>query len=76
MENAKMSELLNVSQAGRRMKKVFLEGPKEMKFHIPALKTSTVPHNNENVTFYLGFTPERTPLHTILQYKHRTSRVD
>ncbi|XP_016359551.1 sterile alpha motif domain-containing protein 9-like [Sinocyclocheilus anshuiensis] len=36
--------------------KVFLEGPKGMKFHIPALKTSSVPHNNENVTFYLGFT--------------------
>ncbi|KAL1277480.1 hypothetical protein QQF64_024153 [Cirrhinus molitorella] len=36
--------------------KVFLEGPKGMRFHIPALKTSSVPHNNENVTFYLGFT--------------------
>ncbi len=52
----KMSELLKCVTGWTEDEKVFLEGPKEMKFHIPALKTSTVPHNNENVTFYLGFT--------------------
>ncbi len=52
----KMSELLKCVTGWTEDEKVFLEGPKEMKFHIPALKTSSVPHNNENVTFYLGFT--------------------
>uniref|UniRef100_A0A8C2CZM0 Zmp:0000000735 n=1 Tax=Cyprinus carpio TaxID=7962 RepID=A0A8C2CZM0_CYPCA len=51
-----MSKLLKCVSGWTEDEKVFLEGPKGMKFHIPALKTSSVPHNNENVTFYLGFT--------------------
>ncbi|XP_073690190.1 sterile alpha motif domain-containing protein 9-like [Garra rufa] len=51
-----MSKLLKCVTGWTEDEKVFLEGPKGMKFHIPALKTSSVPHNNENVTFYLGFT--------------------
>lgn len=51
-----MSKLLKCVTGWTEDEKVFLEGPKEMKFHIPALKASSVPHNNENVTFYLGFT--------------------
>ena len=35
---------------------VYLEGPRERKFNIPALNTGSVPYGNENVTFYLGFT--------------------
>lgn len=35
---------------------VYLEGPRERKFNIPALNTASVPYGNENVTFYLGFT--------------------
>ncbi|XP_056592910.1 sterile alpha motif domain-containing protein 9-like [Triplophysa dalaica] len=36
--------------------KVFLEIPTDKTFQIPALNPSTIPHSNENVTFYLGFT--------------------
>ncbi|KAI7793216.1 putative sterile alpha motif domain-containing protein 9-like [Triplophysa rosa] len=36
--------------------KVFVEIPTEKTFQIPALNPSSVPHSNENVTFYLGFT--------------------
>ncbi|XP_028845478.1 sterile alpha motif domain-containing protein 9-like [Denticeps clupeoides] len=35
---------------------VYLEGPKKRKFSIPPLNPGSVPHGNENVTFYLGFT--------------------
>uniref|UniRef100_A0A673FDZ2 Zmp:0000000735 n=1 Tax=Sinocyclocheilus rhinocerous TaxID=307959 RepID=A0A673FDZ2_9TELE len=51
-----ISKLLKCVTGWMEDEKVFLEGPKGMKFYIPALKTSSVPHNNENVTFYLGFT--------------------
>ncbi|KAK7174134.1 hypothetical protein R3I93_001347 [Phoxinus phoxinus] len=51
-----ISKLLRCVTGWTEDEKVFLEGPKGMKFHIPALKSSSVPHNNENVTFYLGFT--------------------
>ncbi|XP_056304028.1 sterile alpha motif domain-containing protein 9-like [Danio aesculapii] len=51
-----MSRLLKCVTGWTEDEKVYLEGPKGMKFHIPALKTSSIPHNNENVTFYLGFT--------------------
>ncbi|XP_067280867.1 sterile alpha motif domain-containing protein 9-like [Pseudorasbora parva] len=51
-----ISKLLRCVTGWTEDEKVFLVGPKGMKFHIPALKTSSIPHNNENVTFYLGFT--------------------
>ncbi|KAM4716396.1 sterile alpha motif domain-containing protein 9-like [Anableps anableps] len=35
---------------------VYLEGPKKRKFSIQPLYLPSVPHSNENVTFYLGFT--------------------
>ncbi|XP_035763862.1 sterile alpha motif domain-containing protein 9-like [Neolamprologus brichardi] len=35
---------------------VYLEGPKKRKFHILPLYVPSVPHSNENITFYLGFT--------------------
>lgn len=35
---------------------VYLEGPKKKKFNIPPLYVPSVPHSNENITFYLGFT--------------------
>ncbi|KAF7666401.1 hypothetical protein LDENG_00107900 [Lucifuga dentata] len=35
---------------------VHLEGPQKKKFIIPPLYVPSVPHSNENVTFYLGFT--------------------
>ncbi|XP_062407128.1 sterile alpha motif domain-containing protein 9-like [Sardina pilchardus] len=35
---------------------VYLEGPQKLEFMVPALKTTSVPYSNENVTFYLGFT--------------------
>ncbi|XP_078140788.1 sterile alpha motif domain-containing protein 9-like [Centroberyx gerrardi] len=35
---------------------VYLEGPQKKKFSIPALYAPSVPHGNENITFYLGFT--------------------
>ncbi|XP_060757328.1 sterile alpha motif domain-containing protein 9-like isoform X1 [Neoarius graeffei] len=35
---------------------VYLEGPKMKKFPVHALYIHSVPHGNENVTFYLGFT--------------------
>lgn len=35
---------------------VYLEGPQNFEFNVPALNVSSVPHSNENVTFYLGFT--------------------
>ncbi|XP_041673509.1 sterile alpha motif domain-containing protein 9-like [Cheilinus undulatus] len=36
--------------------KVYLDGPKKKKFHILPLHVRSVPHSNENITFYLGFT--------------------
>lgn len=35
---------------------VYLEGPKKKKFRILPLFVPSVPHGNENITFYLGFT--------------------
>ncbi|XP_034394487.1 sterile alpha motif domain-containing protein 9-like isoform X1 [Cyclopterus lumpus] len=35
---------------------VYLEGPRKKKFNILALHVPSVPHSNENITFYLGFT--------------------
>lgn len=35
---------------------VYLEGPKKKKFSILPLYIPSVPHSNENITFYLGFT--------------------
>ncbi|XP_032394038.1 sterile alpha motif domain-containing protein 9-like isoform X2 [Etheostoma spectabile] len=35
---------------------VYLEGPQKKKFHILPLHVPSVPHSNENITFYLGFT--------------------
>ncbi|XP_036445564.1 sterile alpha motif domain-containing protein 9-like [Colossoma macropomum] len=35
---------------------VYLEGPKKKKFPVHALYVHSVPYDNENVTFYLGFT--------------------
>lgn len=35
---------------------VYLEGPRKKKFSIQPLYLPSVPHSNENVTFYLGFT--------------------
>lgn len=35
---------------------VYLEGPKMKKFPVHPLYVHSVPHGNENVTFYLGFT--------------------
>lgn len=35
---------------------VYLEGPHKRKFSIMALHKPSVPHGNENITFYLGFT--------------------
>nr|XP_004558390.2 sterile alpha motif domain-containing protein 9-like [Maylandia zebra]XP_024657966.1 sterile alpha motif domain-containing protein 9-like [Maylandia zebra] len=35
---------------------VYLEGPKKKKFNILPLYVPSVPHSNENITFYLGFT--------------------
>ncbi|XP_029996414.1 sterile alpha motif domain-containing protein 9-like isoform X1 [Sphaeramia orbicularis] len=35
---------------------VYLEGPQKKKFSIPPLFVPSVPHSNENITFYLGFT--------------------
>lgn len=35
---------------------VYLEGPRKRKFIIQPLHNPSVPHGNENITFYLGFT--------------------
>ncbi|XP_038555942.1 sterile alpha motif domain-containing protein 9-like [Micropterus salmoides] len=35
---------------------VYLEGPRKKKFNILPLHVPSVPHSNENITFYLGFT--------------------
>ncbi|KAM9744954.1 sterile alpha motif domain-containing protein 9-like [Menidia menidia] len=35
---------------------VYFEGPKKKKFNILPLFVPSVPHSNENITFYLGFT--------------------
>lgn len=35
---------------------VYLEGPRKRKFNIMPLHRLSVPHGNENITFYLGFT--------------------
>lgn len=35
---------------------VYLEGPQKRKFRIMPLHNPSVPHGNENITFYLGFT--------------------
>ncbi|XP_075942150.1 sterile alpha motif domain-containing protein 9-like isoform X3 [Anarhichas minor] len=35
---------------------VYLEGPRKKKFNIQPLYVPSVPHSNENITFYLGFT--------------------
>ncbi|XP_026181091.1 sterile alpha motif domain-containing protein 9-like [Mastacembelus armatus] len=35
---------------------VYLEGPQKKKFSILPLHVPSVPHSNENITFYLGFT--------------------
>ncbi|KAM4530633.1 sterile alpha motif domain-containing protein 9-like [Odontesthes bonariensis] len=35
---------------------VYLEGPQKKKFNILPLFVPSVPHSNENITFYLGFT--------------------
>ncbi|XP_061567186.1 sterile alpha motif domain-containing protein 9-like [Cololabis saira] len=35
---------------------VYLEGPQKTKFKIQPLNVPSVPHGNENITFYLGFT--------------------
>ncbi|KAK9535057.1 hypothetical protein VZT92_007462 [Zoarces viviparus] len=35
---------------------VYLEGPRKKKFNIQPLHVPSVPHSNENITFYLGFT--------------------
>uniref|UniRef100_A0A1A8UPA8 SAM domain-containing protein n=1 Tax=Nothobranchius furzeri TaxID=105023 RepID=A0A1A8UPA8_NOTFU len=35
---------------------VYLEGPQKKKFNIRPLFVPSVPHSNENITFYLGFT--------------------
>lgn len=35
---------------------VYLEGPQKRKFSILPLHNPSVPHGNENITFYLGFT--------------------
>ncbi|XP_051244850.1 sterile alpha motif domain-containing protein 9-like isoform X2 [Dicentrarchus labrax] len=35
---------------------VYLEGPQKKKFNILPLHVPSVPHSNENITFYLGFT--------------------
>ncbi|XP_068574581.1 sterile alpha motif domain-containing protein 9-like [Cebidichthys violaceus] len=35
---------------------VYLEGPRKKKFSIQPLYVPSVPHSNENITFYLGFT--------------------
>ncbi|XP_069544938.1 sterile alpha motif domain-containing protein 9-like [Brachyistius frenatus] len=37
-------------------KVVYLEGPRKKKFNILPLYVPSVPHSNENITFYLGFT--------------------
>ncbi|CAB1457042.1 unnamed protein product, partial [Pleuronectes platessa] len=35
---------------------VYLEGPQKQKFRIMPLHLPSLPHSNENITFYLGFT--------------------
>nr|XP_040046902.1 LOW QUALITY PROTEIN: sterile alpha motif domain-containing protein 9-like [Gasterosteus aculeatus aculeatus] len=35
---------------------VYLEGPRKKRFNIQPLHVPSVPHSNENITFYLGFT--------------------
>ncbi|XP_027141442.1 sterile alpha motif domain-containing protein 9-like [Larimichthys crocea] len=35
---------------------VYLEGPQKKKFNVFPLHVPSVPHGNENITFYLGFT--------------------
>lgn len=35
---------------------VYLEGPQKKKFNIHPIFVPSVPHSNENITFYLGFT--------------------
>ncbi|XP_060882398.1 sterile alpha motif domain-containing protein 9-like isoform X1 [Labrus mixtus] len=35
---------------------VYLEGPQKKKFSVVPLHVRSVPHSNENITFYLGFT--------------------
>ncbi|KAI9514723.1 hypothetical protein NQZ68_030912 [Dissostichus eleginoides] len=35
---------------------VYLDGPRKKKFNILPLYVPSVPHSNENITFYLGFT--------------------
>ncbi|XP_037648426.1 sterile alpha motif domain-containing protein 9-like isoform X1 [Sebastes umbrosus] len=35
---------------------VYLEGPRKKKFKILPIHVPSVPHSNENITFYLGFT--------------------
>ncbi|XP_051570264.1 sterile alpha motif domain-containing protein 9-like isoform X1 [Myxocyprinus asiaticus] len=50
-----ISKLLRRVTGWTEDERVYLEGPKT-RFRIPALNISSVPHSNENVTFYLGFT--------------------
>lgn len=52
----KIAKLLRRVPGWTEDEKVFLEVPTTKTFQIPALNPSSIPHSNENVTFYLGFT--------------------
>ncbi|XP_063065581.1 sterile alpha motif domain-containing protein 9-like [Engraulis encrasicolus] len=52
---AETAKLLKRVTGWTKGRTVYLEGPKK-RFIVTAMNTNTVPYENENVTFYLGFT--------------------
>ncbi|XP_056263731.1 sterile alpha motif domain-containing protein 9-like [Pseudoliparis swirei] len=51
-----IATMLNCVSGWTEDGQVYLEGPRKRKFNILPLHLPSVPHSNENITFYLGFT--------------------
>ncbi|XP_047428083.1 LOW QUALITY PROTEIN: sterile alpha motif domain-containing protein 9-like [Mugil cephalus] len=51
-----IAEMLKLVSGWTEDRVVYLEGPQKKKFSILPLYVPSVPHSNENVSFYLGFT--------------------
>ncbi|XP_029996417.1 sterile alpha motif domain-containing protein 9-like isoform X2 [Sphaeramia orbicularis] len=60
-EAFKMPEILKCVSGWTKDGQVYLEGPRKKKLNILPLYVPSVPHSNENITFYLGFT-DRGPV--------------
>ena len=56
LKNPEFATMLKCVSGWTEDGKVYLEGPQKKKFNILPLHVPSVPHSNENITFYLGFT--------------------